>query len=590
MSDQPGEPHTAPQSGASHPDAPIPGLHRLRLDVLLRELVNRAEDIIGVEHKLHRLLDAVVAVAGEQSLPDTLRRITELAAELSDAEFAALGVIGPDQQQLVEFITVGMDPHTRTSIGDLPSGKGILGLIITHPEPLRLPDLRLHPASFGFPANHPPMGTFLGVPIRVRTEVFGNLYLTEKRGGGEFTEQDEDLMIALASAAGIAIENARLGEETRRRERWLAASAEVTSSLLRGADPVVTAQLVVDKAAEIVEADVAFLLLGDGADSELQVAAAHGQGTEGFVGLEYTLSQVMTHPVLVEGRPMAFNSGTAALEPLIDTAPPSPFSGPGIVVPLSASGRFLGVLAVARQSDVTEFTAADVRMVHTFAGQAALTVEFSHASAGRQRLAIYEDRDRIARDLHDLIIQRLFAIGLGLQGVLPKVTQSDVVHKLSTYVDDLDQTIHDVRKAIFSLHEPEEAPSGLRGEIVRVISRSATALQFEPLLSMAGPLDSAVPDGLRPDLLAVIGEALTNVARHSQAHTAEVRVVVDLATRRLTATIVDDGIGPGPDDVPGHGTTNMAARAHGSGGSYALEPGTQGGARLTWSVPLDPPP
>ena len=228
-------------------------------------------------------------------------------------------------------------------------------------------------------------------------------------------------------------------------------------------------------------------------------------------------------------------------------------------------------------------------MVDTFAGQAALTVEFSRASAGRQRLAIYEDRDRIARDLHDLIIQRLFAVGLGLQGVLPKVAQNDVGQKLSSYIDDLDQTIHDIRKTIFSLQEPDEGPTGLRGEIVRIVSRAATTLQFEPLLSMAGPLDSAVPDGLRPDLLAVIGEALTNVARHSQAQTAEVRVAVDLAARTLTLVIEDDGKGPQPDDVPGHGTTNIAARAYSCGGSYSLEPGPHGGARLTWSVPLHLP-
>jgi len=254
--------------------APVPGLHRLRLDVLLQEMVNRARDIISVEHQLHRLLDAVIAVASEVTLPATLHRITELAAELSGAKYAALGVVGADQK-IEEFITVGIDDHTRQTIGDLPSGKGILGLLISHPESLRLPELGRHPASFGFPANHPPMGSFLGVPIRVRDVVFGNLYLTEKRDGGEFTERDEDLMVALAAAAGIAIENARLNEETRRRERWLSASAQVTSALLGGAQMSETTRLVVEKAAEIVQADAAFLLVKEAGGEGLVVVAAH---------------------------------------------------------------------------------------------------------------------------------------------------------------------------------------------------------------------------------------------------------------------------------------------------------------------------
>jgi signal transduction histidine kinase len=568
------------------PDAPVPGLHRLRLDVLLQELVNRAQEIIGVEHKLHHLLDAVVAVASEQTLPDTLRRITELSAELSDAQYAALGVIGPDLK-LVEFITVGLDPHDRAAIGEPPSGKGILGLLITDPESIRIPDLGQHSASFGFPANHPPMGSFLGVPIRVRNEVFGNLYLTEKRGGGQFTEQDEDLMTALAAAAGIAIENARLGEETRLREIGLAAASEVTNSLLRGAPAADTTQLVVDKAAGIVGADAAVLLLRDDETDELTVLAAHGPLAVHSVHQRYTLTDSLQF--FVDGEPRPFGSGTHMLQAVSSSAPFADFSGPGVLVPLGSGGRIIGVLAVVRHPSGAPFRADDIRMVHTFAGHAALTVEFSRASADRQRLAIYQDRDRIARDLHDLIIQRLFAIGLGLQGVLPKVGQPNVTLTLSTFVDDLDQTIHDVRKTIFSLQEPDDRPSGLRGHIVRTVSATAQILSFEPLLTMAGPLDSAVPDRLRPDLLAVLGEALTNVAKHAGGTMASVAVSVDTAARTLTTVIEDDGAGPSPDDRPGHGTANMAHRARRLGGWFTLDPRPTGGARVTWCVPLDGP-
>jgi signal transduction histidine kinase len=586
MADRPG--------GSPDPQSPehvVPGLHRLRLDTLLQELVNRAQDIIGIEQKLHHLLDAVMSVASELSLADTLRRITQVAADLSDAQFAALGVIGADRQQLDEFVTVGIDPHDRALIGDLPSGKGILGLLITHPETLRLPDLRLHPASFGFPPHHPPMGTFLGVPIRARNEVFGNLYLTEKRGGGEFTDQDEDLVVALAAAAGIAIENARLYEETRRRERWLAASAEVTSHLLRGAGSAETVQLVVDKAGEIADADAAFLLLREDGEEprQLTVRAAHGDGADDYLGQRYTLSDSFAGPVLEIGEPEQFADGSIAFTAVSERAPAGRFRGPGLIVPLSAAGQVIGVLVVVRHRNAVSFAAVDTQMVHTFAGQAALVVEFGRGAALRQRLAIYEDRDRIARDLHDLIIQRLFATGLGLQALMPRVQPAEIGQKISGYVDDLDATIHDVRRTIFSLQEPAEHASGLRGEILRAVTAASAALEYEPQLIMRGPLDSAVPASVQPDLLAALGEALTNVVRHARAKLAEVQVTVDTADRVLTLVVEDDGVGPDPDLVPGHGTVNMAARARRLGGTSTLEPRSPAGARLTWSVPLDQP-
>jgi signal transduction histidine kinase len=543
-----------------------------------------------VERKLHRLLDAVVAVASELSLPETLRRITELAAELADAQYAALGVIGPDLK-LVEFITVGIDPHGRALIGDLPSGKGILGLLITHPETLRLPDLRKHPASFGFPPNHPPMGTFLGVPLRVRNEIFGNLYLTEKRGGGEFTNQDEDLIVALAAAAGIAVENARLYDETRRRERWLAASAEVTALLLRGAEAAETVQLVVDKAGEIAGADAAFLMLRDDASrpSQLTVRAARGEGGEAFIGHEYTVTGALAGEVFDEAVPHSFTDVTTIFAAVSADPPPAPYRGPGVMVPLSASGQIIGVLSVVRHQGAAAFADADVRMVNTFAGHAALVVEFSRASADRQRLAIFEDRDRIARDLHDLIIQRLFATGLGLQALMPRAQPVEIAQKISGYVDDLDATIHDVRKTIFSLQEPEDRPSGLRGEILRTLTAASEVLEFEPQLTMRGPLDSAVPTTLRPDLIAVLNEALTNVVRHAKATHVDVQVLVDTDTHHLTLVVEDDGIGPSRDDTAGHGTVNMQARAARLGGTFTLQArAAAGGAQLTWTVPLGP--
>lgn len=579
-----------PAGGGS--EGSVPSLQRLRLDTLLRELVTRAEDLLDTQSRLHRLLDAVVSMASDLSLPDTLRRIVELSAEIAGAQYAALGVIGPDRL-LVEFITVGVDTETRVAIGDLPHGKGILGLLINDPKPLRLHDLSRHPESYGFPPNHPPMTSFLGVPIRVRGTVFGNLYLTEKRGGGDFSEEDEDVVVALAAAAAIAIENARLFEATHRREQWLAASADVTDRLLQGADFAETIGLIVAKAAEIAQVDVSFLLLRDddhaADDLRLTIRAGFGDGTAPFLGARYGVSSARTALLTGDGSPYRFDGGGGRpFVPLDPNPVPDRFLGPGALVPLAASGRVLGVIWVVRDEGRPPLDDADVRMLQAFAGQAALAVEFSRATADRQRLAVLEDRDRIARDLHDLIIQRLFAVGLGLQGVGAMVGRPEVADKLHAFVDDLDDTIRDVRKTIFSLQEPVDRPSGLRGEVLRIVTGSATALGFEPRLRLDGPLDAAVPDTVRPDLLAVLGEALTNVARHAQARSAEVEVGVDTTAGRITLVVTDDGIGPGPHHTPGHGTVNMATRAHRHGGECTLEPHNHHGTRLRWSVPLHP--
>ena len=573
--------------GPEQPAVRPPGRHRLQLDALLQEMMNRAQDAVSAEHQLHRLLDAVISVPGETTLAVTLQRITQLAAEISGAKYAALGVIGADQK-ITEFVTVGLDDHTRRTIGDPPSGEGVLGLLITCPESLRLPELGRHPASVGFPAHHPPMGSFLGVPIRVRDVVFGHLYLTEKEDGGEFTDRDEDLMVALAAAAGIAVENVRLAEETYRRERWLSASTHVTSALLGGAQLSETTRLVVETAAEIVHADAVFLLVKEAGGAGLVVEAAHGESTQVFVGERYVLTRTLAAEVFADGLPRPYASRGTVMKALSSTTPPhGRLDGPGVLIPLSSAGQVLGLLSVVRFRGSAPFAPADIRMVHTFADHAALAIEFGRATGDRQRLAIYEDRERIARDLHCLVIQRLFAIGLGVQGLLSKVTQPEVAEKLSGCVDELDATIHDVRKTIFSLEASVDEPGGLRGQVLRTVTEAAEMLSFEPTLTMAGPLDSGLPDQLRPHVLAVVVEALTNVARHARASSANVRVAVDTVGRAMSVVIEDDGIGPGIEHVPGQGMVNLAARARRLGGTSTLRPGEHGGAVLTWSVPLD---
>ncbi|WP_345733038.1 GAF domain-containing sensor histidine kinase, partial [Cryptosporangium minutisporangium] len=367
-------------------------------------------------------------------------------------------------------------------------------------------------------------------------------------------------------------------------------STDVTDRLLRGADFAETADVIVAKAAEITQADAGFLLLradgGPDGGPQLTVRAGYGDGTERFLGCRYGLDGARAALLTGDGASCRFDGGSQPFVALDHAPPPDRYLGPGALVPLSSGGRVVGVVSVVREEGRPALSDADVRMLQAFAGHAALAVEFSRAAADRQRLAVLEDRDRIARDLHDLIIQRLFAVGLGLQGVGAMVGRPEVADKLSAFVDDLDDTIRDVRKTIFSLQEPPDRPSGLRGEVLRVVNAATDTLGFEPRLRLDGPLDAAVPDAIRPDLLAVLGEALTNVARHARAGSADVEVGVDTAAGTVTLVVSDDGVGPSADDPTGHGTVNMATRARRLGGECRLEGGSERGARLVWSVPL----
>ncbi len=365
---------------------------------------------------LRQLLEAVVLVGSDLELESMLRRIVQSAADLVDARYAALGVLDDTRTRLAQFITVGIDEEHKAKIGHLPEGHGILGLLIVDAKPLRLPDLREHPDSFGFPANHPPMKSFLGVPIRVRDEVFGNLYLTDKTSAEVFSDVDEELVVALAAAAGVAIENARL------------------------------------------------------------------------------------HSRLHE-------------------------------------------------------------------------------------LTLHEDRERIARDLHDTVIQRLFATGLSLQGSVRLVSdRPEVAGRIEAAVDDLDQTVKQIRTAIFGLEAARPSVDGLRSRILGVVREASAALGFEPRLMLDGPVDFGVGDAVGIELLATLREALTNVGRHARAGRADIEVTVTDDAVRLR--VEDDGIGPPSDGrAGGKGLDNMASRAKGLGGTFTLDRGEHGGTRVDWSVP-----
>jgi signal transduction histidine kinase len=542
----------------------------------------------GDQQRWQLLLDAVVTLAADLTLDDLLQRIVEVAADLAGARYVALGVVSEvgagQQRRLQTFITHGIGPDAAAVIGDLPQGHGLLGLLIDRPEPVRLHDLSAHPTSYGFPASHPPMSSFLGVPVRIRDKVFGNLYLTEKIGADDFTAQDEEIVSALAGAAGVAIENARLHEEAARRERWLDAAAEITSVLLQPGAEETALQVVADRARALADASVAWVVAGpDDEHLTLQVVSGLPADPEVMAGLD--LSRSLARSVVTSEQPIAVEDIGADPRALdVGQALGWPQLGPAIIVPLRSTGGVGGVVALAWTRDSGEgWALVDPALPTRFAEQAALALHVSSSRRNEQRLALYEDRDRIARDLHDLVIQRLFAVGLGLQAT-SRLGSTDPVlaGRLDTAVDDLDATIRDIRRTIFALGSLDTG-SDLQSAVSEVVDRAGAALKSRPVLRFEGPIRTVVGDEVVPDVLAVLTEALSNAARHA----APSRVSVELSVvDGLCLTVADDGRGIAAEAVES-GLSNMRRRAERRGGRLDVVSSADAGTTLRWWVPLD---
>jgi signal transduction histidine kinase len=551
--------------GHEPPSLGLAPLSRVRLDELLQEMLDRVGEVVTSRERLRALLDAVVAIGTDLDLRSTLQRIVEAACALAGARYGALGVIdagNPDQ--LSDFITHGIDPDTHAAIGELPHGRGVLGLLITDPHPLRLRDITQHPHSYGFPAHHPPMHSFLGVPVRTRDQVFGNLYLAEKQGAAEFTDDDEQIMVALAAAAGVAIDNARLFAVAQRRERWLAATAEITNVLLGTVRRTEALRLIARRAREITRAGLVLVLLAT--DDEPRYTIEVADGAPELVG----------KTVSVDAAGLATDG--AWLRDVADWPAPVP-DGPTLAARLAGADLPEGVLIVAGLTGAGEDDAA---LLGSFAGQAALALARARAQDERELLVVLEDRERIARDLHDVVIQRLFATGMQLQGVAPHTLRPETAKRINAAVDDLDATIRDIRRSIFELRAP--AGVTLRSELRDAVAAAAATLGFRPTLDVSGPVDSAVPDDVVPELLAVLREALSNVARH--AHAGAARVSVHATGDEVVIQIEDDGAGTDPAAARG-GLVNMAERARDLGGSLTIASATgDRGTLITWRVPL----
>jgi signal transduction histidine kinase len=555
-------------------------LSQLHFDDLVGELQSRLQAVLRTRDRVDRLLEAVLGVASDLELEQVLQRIVDAAMSLVDAQYGALGVLGAEGG-LSQFVAVGIDEETRKLIGPLPQGKGILGLLIEHPELIRLANLADHPASTGFPANHPPMRTFLGVPVRVRDEVFGNLYLTEKKDGAEFDVEDEAVVRALAAAAGVAIENARLYDEGRWRERLLSATGNITHDLLSGLPTDEVLWRVADLAREMSEAATA-VILRPGPDEDLHVDVAVGPGADRISGLSIPPGGSLAG--------LAFRTGEIQLSEDVAVDPRAHswreyFPGGSVLaVPIGAGQTIKGVLAMWRQPGSLSFTGAIVDVVSAFAGQAAIALELAEQRRHAERLGTVEDHDRIARDLHDLVIQRLFATGMFLVGATRIIDNPEAAGRVARAVDQLDETIKDIRSTIFSLQRREGTPrdEGLRARVLAVIEESAGTLGIDPTLRMDGLLDTRVSERLADQLLAALREALANVAKHARASRVEVVVSVNGG---LLLRVRDDGVGISPTGRRS-GLHNLSIRAQELQGELSVEAAAGGGTVLEWRVPV----
>ncbi|MFJ6348751.1 GAF domain-containing sensor histidine kinase [Streptomyces sp. NPDC092046] len=490
--------------------------------------------------RLPMLLEAVLGVGNELELRATLQHLVETATQLTGARYGALGVVDPERRTVTDLYTSGITEEQRERIGRLPDGHtGLLGVLVRDARPMRLDDATADPRSAGVPEGHPGTNTFLGVPVRVHTEVFGNLYLTEKREG-PFTEEDHSLLRVLASQAGIAIGNARLYETARQRERWIEGAAAVTTALLAG-EPAENALMTVAERARLLADASAGVVLQPTEEGGMEIVAASTTDDPGdLVGTTIAPGS----PVLVQllgGEPVFVED--SATDPRMTTHVRSRF-GPSMMLPLQSGGQLIGTLALPRRRGDRPYTAVDRLLAAQFASQAALALVLADAQHNRERLAVYEDRDRIARDLHDLVVQRLFATEMMLESTRRRADDSsDEDALLGRAVDELDSTIQEVRTTIFALQQPPaDAPTSFRGRVLRETGGAAALLGFQPSVHFSGAVDTLAEETSADRLLAALRGALA--AAHRRPGVGAVTVEVTADENGLRLRVEDDGTPP----------------------------------------------
>lgn len=570
-------PKAADPRGAAHPLRD--SLSQLRLRELLAEVQERVAEVVEGRDRLDGLVEAMLTVTSDLDLETTLRTIVRTAVDLVDARYGAIGVRGSGPE-LAAFVYEGIDDETRERIGHLPEGRGVLGVLIDDPQPIRLNDIAQHPDSVGFPLHHPPMRAFLGVPVRIRNEVFGNLYLTEKADGSPFSEDDEVLVGALAAAAGIAVENARLYEQAKARQAWIEATRDISTELLAGTDPATVLRLVADEALKLSAAQFTFVavpIAEEGpaaATDELLVTDMAGDLPEFLQPPTVAVHGTAVGSVYLERVPRRFDK----LELAVGDVELKP--GPGLVLPLRVTDTVTGVLVALRDTYAAPFTNDDEEMMTAFADQAALALQLASSQRVARELDVLADRDRIARDLHDHVIQRLFAVGLALQATIPRSRSPEVQQRLTGYVDDLQAIIGEIRTTIFDLHGPAIGAARLRQRLDELIAQYSTE-SLHITTQFVGPL-SVVGAGLAEHAEAVIREAVSNAVQHAHASNLQVIVKVD---DDLSIEVQDDGRGIS-ERTRRSVLMGMRYRAQKANGTLSVATPGGGGTLLRWSAPL----
>lgn len=552
----------------------FPDLPRMELDQLLGQLVERAQEVMGTQGRLRGLLRASQVVTGDLDLPALLSRIVEAARELLGARYAALGVIGTDGQ-LAQFVHVGMDDETVARVGRLPEGKGLLGAVVEDPRPIRLADLGDDPRSSGFPDEHPPMRSFLGVPIRVRGVVFGNLYLTECRHG-EFTAEDEQLALALAATAGQAIDNARLYETARKQQDWLKASAAIMRELISARDGRAL-RLIAERTLELADADLVTVVRPDEDTGRLRVDVAVGDGGAELVGSLVDVAGTFSGEVFTGGEPVVASWQDRRTRPDAPIAVRADLDAV-LVVPLTGAGQVNGVLTAARKTGRPVFTRDDLEMAAAFAGQASVAIELADARAEQQRDELDDERDRIATELHGQVVQRLYAIGLSLQTTAGAARSEPVARRVRAAIAELDAVITQIRETVFPQDDvlPRRAPS-VHDRVLEVLAEAGAELGFTTSTEFSGKVDALAPEELADELITALREGLSLIAGTTGA--GSVRVAVRSGAEKLTVVLAHDG--GSLDRAPGDDLARLAEVAHRRGGVAEVR-----GRELIWWVPL----
>jgi signal transduction histidine kinase len=537
--------------------------------------------------RMRALLDAGVALTSELSLDALLQRLVETAAELTEARYAALGVIDPTGTELERFVTTGIDPQTHAAIGDLPRGKGILGALIRDAVTLRLHDLSADPRSVGFPSHHPPMRTFLGVPVLLRGVAYGNLYLTEKAGGADFTQEDEEIVQLLASQAAVAIENARLYESATRWSQQLQSLVEVGSALARETELSGLLDLIARRLRELIGARSVLIVLPT-EEGDLRVEAADGEEADQFLGMRLERDASKSGRVLERRRSERLDSLLDDPEVNRDFARLMGMRA-ALYVPLVVGERAIGVVeAFDKLAADRRFSQEDLRVAETFAVQAGIAVDTTARVARdvlRRAVQGQElERRRLARELHDETGQALTSILLGLSA-LEDAKDAKALRAAIQEVKDLAvATLQDVRRLAVELRPAALDDFGLAAALERLTEnfKEQTGLAVE-LESGLG--DERLPADIETVLYRLVQEALTNVVKH--AHAERVSIVLQRKERAVTAVIEDDGRGFSDGRGEGGlGFLGMRERVALVNGRLRIESSANAGTTLLVEVPL----